>query len=370
MPFISDDSLISLRYAQRLLAGHGLTWTEGPPVEGYSNLLWILASALLGWFHVDLITSVRILGLLCSGLTVAAVVRAYAGSSWACLPAMLSGALVLVLAGPIAVWAIGGLEQPLVTLLLSWAIVSSFPLLERDSRRHAQAASLCLALLCLTRPDGVLFTATTLGAIVWCRRPRGAALRSALALALLPALFVLGQLAFRLAYYGEVVPNTALVKAGLSWHHAWGGVQYVWKGFLSLTPFSQIALVIGAAATAGFSGGDRPQRARVLLLLAHAGVWLAYVALVGGDIFPAYRHFTPVVVVLAFLVAEGVMSLWQARPARRAAALVGLVPAFALYVAFQARDPAHQRAIAERFEWRGQVAALALKRAFGAQQPP
>ncbi len=25
LPFISDDALISLRYAQRLLAGHGLT---------------------------------------------------------------------------------------------------------------------------------------------------------------------------------------------------------------------------------------------------------------------------------------------------------------------------------------------------------
>jgi arabinofuranosyltransferase len=36
LPFLSDDSLISLRYAHRLLDGHGLTWTEGRPVEGYS----------------------------------------------------------------------------------------------------------------------------------------------------------------------------------------------------------------------------------------------------------------------------------------------------------------------------------------------
>ena len=34
MPFLSDDSLISLRYANRLLDGKGLTWTEGQPVEG------------------------------------------------------------------------------------------------------------------------------------------------------------------------------------------------------------------------------------------------------------------------------------------------------------------------------------------------
>jgi hypothetical protein len=28
-PFMADDSSISLRYARRLLDGHGLTWTEG-----------------------------------------------------------------------------------------------------------------------------------------------------------------------------------------------------------------------------------------------------------------------------------------------------------------------------------------------------
>ncbi len=34
MPFLSDDALISLRYAQRLVQGHGLTWTDGPACGG------------------------------------------------------------------------------------------------------------------------------------------------------------------------------------------------------------------------------------------------------------------------------------------------------------------------------------------------
>ena len=50
LPFISDDALISMRYSQRLIEGRGLTWTDGSqPVEGYSNLLWVLLTALLGW---------------------------------------------------------------------------------------------------------------------------------------------------------------------------------------------------------------------------------------------------------------------------------------------------------------------------------
>ena len=41
-PFMTDDAYISLRYSQRLMHGHGLTWNDLPPaVEGYTNLLWV-----------------------------------------------------------------------------------------------------------------------------------------------------------------------------------------------------------------------------------------------------------------------------------------------------------------------------------------
>ena len=54
LPFLADDALISLRYANRLLEGNGLTWTDGHPVEGYSNLSWTLLVALLGALGMDL----------------------------------------------------------------------------------------------------------------------------------------------------------------------------------------------------------------------------------------------------------------------------------------------------------------------------
>ena len=75
MPHLEDDALISLRYAARLLAGHGLTWTDGPPVEGYSNLLWILATASLGALGIDLVTALRILGCTCMAAVIVAVVQ-------------------------------------------------------------------------------------------------------------------------------------------------------------------------------------------------------------------------------------------------------------------------------------------------------
>ena len=48
LPFLEDDALIAFRYADRLLHGAGLTWTDGPRVEGYSCLLWVLLLALFG----------------------------------------------------------------------------------------------------------------------------------------------------------------------------------------------------------------------------------------------------------------------------------------------------------------------------------
>ena len=53
LPFLSDDALITLRYAGRLLEGHGLTWTDGPRVEGYSNLAWLLLCAGAGALGAD-----------------------------------------------------------------------------------------------------------------------------------------------------------------------------------------------------------------------------------------------------------------------------------------------------------------------------
>ena len=42
-----DDAMISLRYAQNLVAGHGLVWNAGERVQGISNLGVTLAMAAL-----------------------------------------------------------------------------------------------------------------------------------------------------------------------------------------------------------------------------------------------------------------------------------------------------------------------------------
>src|SRR5689334_4151274 len=62
--FVVDDAYISFRYARRLVQGLGLTWTDGPRVEGYSDLLWVLLVAALDPFGTDALPGARVLGIV------------------------------------------------------------------------------------------------------------------------------------------------------------------------------------------------------------------------------------------------------------------------------------------------------------------
>jgi len=367
LPFISDDALISLTYAKRLAQGHGLTWNGGLYVEGYSNLLWVLSTAALGSLGVGVIDAARLLGYAGMGAALAAFVYAHPPTNLKTALPTLCSMLFLALSGAFAAWTIGGLEQPLLAGLLAWAVVLTFPRLERCgvSIKEMLAPGLLFALLCLTRLDGPLFTAAAVAAVFLTGGLSRDALRKACGLALLPCLFVLGHEAFRLWYYGEWVPNTALVKFHPSGTHALGGLAYLRAGAAACAPL----LALAAAAALVCLRHDF-RRARVVLLLALAAAWAAYVASIGGDIFPAWRHFVPLLLLLALLAAEG--GAWAARRASRrafAATMLAAALALGLFAALQFRDEENFRAVSERWEWDAEVVGLLLKTAFAAEQP-
>jgi hypothetical protein len=378
-PFLSDDALISLRYARRLLDGHGLTWTDGPRVEGYSNLLWVLLVALAGALGMDLIDAARLLGVAGMAAVVAvALSRRSRATTTTDRVALAAGILFFVLAAPTAVWAIGGLEQPLVAALLASAIVLSFSIFEAQEAptRRLLALSLALGLLCVTRPDGPLFTvATMLAFAVWTRDARRltphrapTTARLLATIVLFPALLFAAQLAFRLLYYRDWVSNPARVKIGPSLHRVAEGAVYLAKTFVTLAPLSFVALAAGLVML------RRPERRPHAILLASiALLWSAYLLVVGGDTFPSGRQFVPIVVVLTFALIEGGGGVieWIARrvPAIRSPALATIlvIVTFGVFVAFQHRF--NHRAREERWEWDGQALALTLKRAFADEKP-
>jgi hypothetical protein len=364
LPFISDDALISLRYAQRLLDGQGLTWTSGRPVEGYSNLLWTLCAAGLGALGVDLIDGLRLLGYLSFAVLGGAVAWTYVGAA---RPSLLVAAIalgIMAATGSFAAWSIGGLEQPMVCAWLGGALACVLSSVKQPnpSLRSMHFAGACFALLCLTRPDSPLFVVATFTAWVAARRldRQPVALRRVVWIVLWPMAAVVAQLVFRLTYYGEWIPNTALVKVALTSERVYEGLSYLHRGMAALTPLPQMAL-----ASVILCLSDAGSRSRCLLLSANGCAWLVYVAVIGGDIFPAFRHFVPVILVMAWLIGEGAYALLQRGPAwfrwLYVAACVGVI--IMLWVG-QLEQPDNKAAAEERWEWQCKSLALMLKSAF------
>jgi hypothetical protein len=373
LPFIADDSLISLRYVDRLLAGHGLTWTEGRPVEGYSNLLWILLTAGLGAVGMNLITATRVLGFACTLLGLGVIgyaYRRYFHYNWI---ATGTGLLFMALAGPIAVWAIGGMEQPLVLLLLVLGLLLTFRATEepKASARLTWWASVPLALLCITRPDGFLFTATVALGLLLSDRFSRSSWRQAGELVVLPITFVVGQQVFRLVYYGEWLPNPAYVKISGSGEHFVGGLAYLGNGFVAMLPIAVPALALTVLAMMRWRQLSAGVRRRYVILIISLVAWMGYIAFVGGDIFPAWRHFVPIILLVALLLIEGLAMLWGMLKDRSTRATVGVALAvlLALFAYLQLTDSENRRAISERWEWDGQVVGLMLKNGFDEQKP-
>ncbi len=370
MPFLSDDSLISMRYSQRLVEGHGLTWTEGTPVEGYSNLLWVLIVALPHWLGADLVTTVRALGLLFSLVVVFALrPRAERWSDTENLGSWIGMAFVAGSA-PIAIWGIGGLEQALLGGLLALAIVQLFRVLDGGMRNTEGMLllSTLLGLICITRPDGPIFVVAAIVPIFLAARGLGfrPVLNRLGLLVVGPALLYGGQLVFRLFYYGDYVPNTARVKISPSGHRLQEGWTYVSSGFLSVGPLSFVALAL--VVTMLVRRGSRWKGVYLAMALL---LWNSYLIVIGGDIFPGHRHFVVNVVLLAFALKYGFQGLNLAgwRPLVRYS-LTGVV--LFLFIPFgraQLELEVNRLAIGERWEWGGRKVGLWLKQAFHAEQP-
>lgn len=373
MPFIADDALISLQYVRRLLDGSGLTWTDGPPVEGYSNLLWILLLTLPGYFGADLIDAARVLGFILMALIPLLVLAFRTRDSRSLL---LASALVFTLwplSVPVATWSIGGMEQPLAAFLLVLVLLG---LLRRFDtvdigRSDMLLLVLPLGLLSITRPDGYLFAIISALACLYVipARSGGSRWKTAFWLLAVPAVFVLAQLIFRLSYYHDWLPNSARVKLPLDAGRLGEGLEYMLKGFTA-----QLLFWIPAASSFVLLLWTRETRRRGLLLLLFFGAWFLYVTAIGGDIFAAFRHMLPLMLIALMAMVETLRVLFaRITPHWRLAAVAGLALLAVVlpprYQRHQQREYIIRRAMEERWEWDAKALSDVLRSAFAGRRP-
>lgn len=376
LPFFSDDSFISLRYSARLLEGHGLTWTTDSAgqleyVEGYSNLLWVVLTAALGALGIELVMAARILGGICTVLGLwwlASAMRPSNGKNAICAAV---APLLVASTQPVMIWTLAGLEGPLVFALLALGfagLIRHFADEHRDPvfrRTTLLWCGLPFAAVCLTRPDGplwALMAGAGLFAMSWSQG-LATAVQRALFFGLPSLLLVAAQMAFRVSYYGDYVPNTAHVKAEFDPASFGPGFAFV-KGALLVMPGLAIAAALGIVVLAL----QRRTRAFTLVLLLPVLAWLTYLMVIGGDHFPGLRLMHGVIVPLALLGSLVLRATGNLAGRIVMALAIGLACSYWNFDTAR-QDPRSHEARAESWEWEHKAVGEVLGRAFSEQQP-
>jgi hypothetical protein len=328
-------------------------WNPGERVEGYTNLLmtlWMSVAALLfdkreAVLFVQVSGIPVMLGLAWATMGVAGLLVAPERPRERAA-AQITAFTAALLYYPLSYMALMGMETGLVALLLTLGVLAAFRA-ARGARVWERVLPILLGLAALARPDTLLPAALILAYLAFATRsPRRVVLAAALTLA-----FPLAQLAFRLAYYGELAPNTYMLKmtgmpldARLA--NGWGFVQ----------PFLQSAAFPLAAA---FSGAVFAPRRERLLVVGMAAALLGYQVYIGGDVWPLWRLISPVMpLVLALFITTmfaaarvvagealppfaRVPAAWGARLALLALALHALNYAFLDQMTFAVRPYQH-----------------------------
>jgi arabinofuranosyltransferase len=285
--YLVDDAYIAFRYVANFATGQGLVWNPGEPVEGYTNLLWVMLLTPIALLKLDLTLPAAILGTLAACGTLE-VVRRIVRTALPDSPPLLQLLPPLLLATnpSFAFWSTSGMETPLFCF---WVVLSIHLLvLGRKRPRYQRLAGITLAAGCLTRPEGLMVAGLAL-LVELLAAGRGAPLIGRLRRVLVPGLTVAGvvglHLAFRLWYYGDPLPNTFYAKVLL-------GPLTLHRGGLHILAFM---LAGGLLVFPGLVALQRPGKARPYLIQGYVllATYLAYLFIIGGDHPQWYRFYTP-----------------------------------------------------------------------------
>jgi hypothetical protein len=340
---VAEDAFISFRFGRNLALGHGLVWNPGEPaVEGYTNFLWVLFSALCVRLGLSPAAASQALGVAASLVTLIYTFRCGTRLlGWSAGMALLP-CLLLACSGPFAAWAGSGMETNLFGTFLLVGIFH-FACYWREGRSAELRLCAGALLLCvLTRPEGALVAALLAGVAWLAAAGRRASLLRDLALpaGLGLALFALYFL-WRWSYFGFLLPNTYYAKTGGGLDQYLRGLRYValfgahyalpWAPLLALAAWRRRAHGRPAAAGSGL-GARLREHALLGSAAALAAVYLGYVVWVGGDYMAMYRFVVPLLPLLALLLAAAAQPLLRDASAGSAGVRAGAGAALAVGV--------------------------------------
>jgi len=327
--FVCDDAYIAFRYARNLAEGHGLRYNPGvePPVEGFTQLGWVLWMALAEWLERDVLLWSRASGISCAVVLLALTLRTATAGLRLALPGALACGLFFATLPTVGVWATGGLG----TMAFALAVFASFDrLLGRPGAPRAVQAGLCGALTGAMRADGAYWLAAlfAVALVQALARRDGGLRRAALVFGGCCAASVAACTLWRWSVFGDWLPNTARAKVGLSARSLERGSYYLMTFWLAM-PATLVALsaTLGLAARGLAAGAPGLPRERAWLLAGCAALAAAtclYGVLIGGDFMAMGRFFLPSVPFLALGFGAAFEALWRRGPRAVSVVTAGL----------------------------------------------
>ncbi len=321
-PFTLEDAFITFRYAEHLAEGYGLgAWnTDGAIVEGYSSPLWLWLLAACHAAGINVLTAAKLMGIL-SHLALCLFVLAfpYSGSPLPSGTASLLGrhrdvfvfsAFTLGINLPTAWYAASGMESLSFMLLLTLCLLGPF------LYDNAYLPAISGVLLVLIRPEGILFA---LGCVLlhYLVATQGSGNKRAVYWLLGAAFFsYLALTVFRLAVFGEWLPNTYYAKAGGGgWHHVVLGLKYMQRWLASHLLLVFVLLVALGALMLDLRKLGWRANIPLIFIFAFSALYVVYIVKVGGDdytAFPYWRHMLHLMPLLALAAGAGLVYIMPA----------------------------------------------------------
>jgi arabinofuranosyltransferase len=315
---VVDDAYITLTYARNLADGQGLVWAGGLRVEGYTDFLWVLLGAGAFLADLDPILVYRVAGIA-SGVALLGAVWAWNERYSLAPPGMRFAPLLLAAMGPVAYWAIAGLETTTFAALAFGGTLAAV-----NGGRGVIVSGLLFFLAALAHPDAVILMAPVAGFLLSKARREGRWRGPLLMVVTFAVPFGIYWLA-RWAYFGDLMPNTFYAKSGFAPTNIGQGLWYIFR----FAPFA--GLLAGGMIAVAWLKGLR-SHAPTNVLLAQLLLWCAYLLYIGGDFMEMYRFLVPVLPALALLLQEAV-SVVSARARSRARSARWATAAIAVAVA-------------------------------------
>ncbi|ADJ42041.1 hypothetical protein AMES_0213 [Amycolatopsis mediterranei S699] len=357
---VTEDALVTFRYAQNIADGNGPVFNPGERVEGYTNFSWLVLVALpRAAFGADVRTTAVVFGVLAAlGCVLVScflanrIVAAAAPDGAQPRPAIgVAAAVLTASAGGLAVYGASGSEVPLFVLLV---LATGYAL----AARRPVVAGVLVAFAVMTSPEGLVIGVLAGLWLVGAALKRKHSWWAPVGYVQGALVFLIPRLAWRATFYQHFLPAPLAAKLGgtlgervaAGWPYL-SGFALAHQGFLLLGLVAAVALVLrrtepavrgsraaespargGTAAFRGTRAAEPPARgeaaafrgaraaespargdavvgtaveakALLWLLFAMAAGLAAAAVLIGGDPGPSWRLLAPLPPLLAVAAA-------------------------------------------------------------------